>query len=236
LKPEIRYDAGMAESWYPDRLADLIPWHANFNIVAQAIGTTYGLSAAQKALIALDSANIATIVNYLEVVDAFNQAVTEFKNLMFISPINTPLPPEVAAPATLNLPDGSEAAIEARTRLYANIIKASPSYTPEIGEQFGIIGAATGGPTTPGLVATALTQSQVRLAVSKGGYDVVAIDSRRGGGDWEQIGVSMTAEYIDARPPLVAGQPELREYRAQGMEQNARVGALSPVVSAVTVP
>lgn len=46
----------------------------------------------------------------------------------------------------------------------------------------------------------------------------------------------MTAEYIDGRAPLVAGQPELREYRAQGMEQNARVGALSAVVSAVTVP
>ena len=46
----------------------------------------------------------------------------------------------------------------------------------------------------------------------------------------------MTAEYIDARPPLVAGQPELREYRAQGMENNAPVGALSAVVSAVTVP
>ena len=57
-----------------------------------------------------------------------------------------------------------------------------------------------------------------------------------GGGTWEQIGVWMTAECIDARAPLVAGRPEQREYRAQGMQNNERVGAPSAVVSVVTVP
>jgi hypothetical protein len=65
---------------------------------------------------------------------------------------------------------------------------------------------------------------------------VLAVDSRRGGGSWEPIGVSQTAEYIDARAPLVSGQPEQREYRVQGMENNARVGATSAIASAVTVP
>lgn len=69
----------MAADWYPDRLADRIPWHANFNTEAQATGTTYGLSAGQKAAIALDAANVAVIVNYLEAVSAFSEAVTGFK-------------------------------------------------------------------------------------------------------------------------------------------------------------
>lgn len=47
---------------------------------------------------------------------------------------------------------------------------------------------------------------------------------------------TQSAEYIDNRAPLTAGQPEQREYRAQGMVSNNRVGALSPVVNAVTVP
>ena len=50
------------------------------------------------------------------------------------------------------------------------------------------------------------------------------------------IGISETAELIDGRQLLVAGQPEVREFRAQGRQNNARVGALSAFVSAVTVP
>lgn len=44
------------------------------------------------------------------------------------------------------------------------------------------------------------------------------------------------AECFDTRAPLVAGAPEVREYRVQGMENNARVGATSAVAKAVTVP
>ncbi len=42
--------------------------------------------------------------------------------------------------------------------------------------------------------------------------------------------------YNDGRAPLVAGQPEVQKYRAQGRENNERVGAFSAVVSVVTVP
>ena len=65
---------------------------------------------------------------------------------------------------------------------------------------------------------------------------MLAVDSRRGGGGWEQIGVSQTDEYIDTRAPLSAGDPEVREYRVQGMENNARVGANSEVSTVSTVP
>ena len=44
---------------------------------------------------------------------------------------------------------------------------------------------------------------------------------------------------VDVRSVTVTrieGQPEQREYRAQGMQGNQRIGALSPVVNAVTVP
>ncbi len=44
------------------------------------------------------------------------------------------------------------------------------------------------------------------------------------------------AKIIDNTAPLVAGQPEQREYRVQGIENNVRVGALSGIVSVVTVP
>lgn len=70
----------------------------------------------------------------------------------------------------------------------------------------------------------------------KGGYDVIAITMKRGGGGWMQIGVSQTASFTDVSPLLVPGQPEQRDYRVQGMLNNARVGGVSGTVSAVTVP
>ncbi len=86
------------------------------------------------------------------------------------------------------------------------------------------------------MTATALTQSQVDIRVFKAGYSVVVVDSRRGGGDWEQIATLTGANFVDNRPPLVAGVPEQREYRSQGFQDNARHGPLSAVVSVVTVP
>jgi hypothetical protein len=54
--------------------------------------------------------------------------------------------------------------------------------------------------------------------------------------EWEQVGFSQRAVYLDTRPPLVAGQPEQREYRVQGSVKNSRTGSLSDVASVVTVP
>lgn len=176
------------------------------------------------------------MVNFQEAVTAFGQAVTEWKNSILEGDPLLPFPAVPAAPAAPSFVVGAKPGIEDRFRGFVARIKASPAYTTEIGELYGIIAPDSEDEGTPALKATALTQSQVQLAVTKAGYEVLAIDSKRGGGAWEQIGVSMTATYVDARPPLTPGQPEQREYRTQGMVQNARVGPLSDVVSAVTVP
>ncbi len=116
------------------------------------------------------------------------------------------------------------------------VVRASPNYGKSVGENYGIIAPESAPPGIPELAASALTNSRVRLKIAKAGYLILAIEMRRGGGHWAQIGVSQTAEYIDGLLPLVDGQPELREYRAQGLQKNSRVGAMSKIVSAVTVP
>jgi len=222
--------------WYPFKLSVLVPWYSNFSAQAAAAGTTYGLTAAQVAQIALDASNVATLIAFGSAVEAFRQAASAWKKAMLTGGPTQTLPPPPAAPSVPSLSLSSLPGIEARTRQYAAIIRASPLYTPQVGERFGIVAAASGGYDTPTLSPKSLTQSRVEVSLFKAGYQVLAIDSRRGGGAWEMIGVSMTAKYVDDRPPLVNGAPEVREYRAQGMLRNARVGAISPVVSAVTVP
>ena len=42
--------------------------------------------------------------------------------------------------------------------------------------------------------------------------------------------------WIDTRPPLVAGQPEVRRYRIRYLEGDDPVGLYSSVVSVTTIP
>ena len=222
--------------WYPQRLSERDSWHASFDAQATATGTTHGLLAGDVAEIRVDAILVSLCADFDVVLRQYVEAWTEWRNLVLDGDPNVAFPPP-PTPPTLTLPDEDfKPGVQPRTRSKAAIIKADADYTQAVGEDYGIVSPAAPPAGVPALQAFALTASQIRLAVSKAGYSVVAIDSRRAGGAWEQIGISQTAEFIDARPPLVAGQPELREFRAQGMENNARVGALSAVVSAVTVP
>ncbi len=40
-------------------------------------------------------------------------------------------------------------------------------------------------------------------------------ESKRGAGGWEFIGIDTGSPYMDERPLLAAGQPEVREYRVR---------------------
>lgn len=228
----------MPGDWYPTRLADLPPWEANFGTQVAATGATYGLSVGDQTDVANDKINAPLLVNYKEAVDAYRQAVTEYVDIILNAPIGTPMPPAPAAPAAPTLAIGSKTAMKARTRGYAGIVKADPDYTLEVGELYGIIAPAPGALQDPSIrkLAPVPGSSDMIVSLSKGSYDLIAIDMRRGGGEFVQVGVSQTATFVDETPPLVAGQPETREYRCQGMEANARVGNLSATVSAVTTP
>lgn len=226
----------MAE-WYPSSFAARIPWHANLNVNAQATGTTYNLSAGDKTDIGNDATNVSLVVNFKEAVEAYAQAVTEWAEIILEGTVGAPMPLAPTAPTFPSFGIGSKPAIEGRTRIYAGIVRADADYTAQVGENYGIV-APVGPPAGDVAIrsAQALSASQVSVTVLKAGFATVALDSRRGGGAWEQLLIMTSATHTDARPPVVAGQPEQREYRCQAYENNQRTGPVSPVVSVVTVP
>lgn len=227
----------MATDWYPRILADRIPWHANYSVQATATGTTYGLAAGDVTDIGRDKDNVPLVVNYKEAAQAYAQAVTEWAEAILNGPVGTTMPAAPTAPTAPTFALGSKPGIQARTRQTAGVIKADADFTAEIGELYGIVAPVGTGPATPSLKARALPGTgSVELSIAKGGFDVIVLDMRRGGGAWDQLGVSQRAVFTDTTPPLTPGQPEVREYRAQGMLDNARTGDLSATVSAVTVP
>lgn len=224
-----------SDNWYPRIVEDLIPWHANFAGQATANGVSLGLSAAQVTQIGHDADAVAQFINNAITIEIYRKAYVAYRD-QWLHGATDAVPPEPPVPGLSPIAVGWKGGIEKRTRQLVGVIKSSPIYTEAIGAAYQII---PGGPiplATPGLSATAQTGSKVKLSISKKGYLVLAVDSKRGTGDWEQLGISQTATYLDERPPMVAGQPEVREYRVQGMVNNQRVGDYSEHASAVTIP
>ena len=228
----------MAVDWYPNTLTALGPWHSTFSIQVAATGTTHGLTAGNVTQAGQDSDNVFIILNYDQELRSYVQAWTAWRDFVLRG---DPTEAPTAQPTVPEAPDFGEApvvpGIRARTRGYANVIKASPTYEASVGEDYGIVAAVAPPPGPPSIaLATALIDSEVALKLSKAGYPALAIDMRRDGGAFSQIGVSLTATFVDETAPLEAGQPEVREYRVQGLEGNARVGDVSATVSISTTP
>lgn len=221
--------------WYPSDINTLTTWHANFASRASFNGTTVGLTAGQVTQIGVDSSVVASSIITAELAETYKKAVIQWRDAYLkgdveAQPVPPPQPDEILALAS------SKGAIKKRTLGYAAIIKASPSYTPTIGAEYGIVGSGPVPLLTPGVIGTAEPFSAVKLKISKRGYDVLAIDMKRGAGAWTQVGVSQRSSYTDHTPPLVADQPEVREYRVQGMKDSVRVGDLSLHTTVVTRP
>ncbi len=223
--------------WYPTRLAELPPFHSTFAAQCTATGTDHGLTAGDIERANVDNILVTLMVDYDDALRGYVEAWTQWRNDMLFGDPDSPFTPP-PSPPVLSLPDEVfEPGIRPRTRGFANTIKADADYTQAVGEDYGIVPVEPSGPNTPAILkATSMIDHDVALKLYKGGYSVIAVDMRRGGGNWTQIGISQTAVFVDLVDPVDPGTPEVREYRVQGMQGNNRVGDVSAIVSVVTTP
>jgi hypothetical protein len=221
--------------WYPTREDELFAWHSQFAASLASYAATLTIPAGTVTQAQTNADMVGEVLAFLAAAQNFGTEVVDYKNGVFRGLLNDPIPPVPTVPAVIVPPAGAIGGIEAYTRQLAAQIKANSAFTEQMGSDMGITSkpAEVG---TPSIQATPLTQSQVQLNVFKAGYDVIAVDSLRGGGQWEQIHLLTSAQIVDNRPPLIAGMPEQRQYRCQGYDNNQRVGALSGIVTVVTNP
>lgn len=224
--------------WYRRPLPEKPEWHLNYKNQTAASGTTYGLAAGDVTQAGLDSDLVALIADYDEQLRAYDQAWTAWRDeVLSGDPLAAFTLPPVPPTLTINPLIPYKPGIEGRTRESAGIVRSDKDYGTAVGELYGIVAPAGTGPVTPSLRLRAIPGTgHVEASIAKGGYQIIAIDRRRAGGAWMQVGISQTATFVDTTATLVPGQPEQLDYRCQGMLNNARHGDLSDVVSVVTVP
>jgi hypothetical protein len=170
------------------------------------------------------------------------QSRTAYKNLMKDGPLGATggevpvLPKATVAPAII------APGIVPRLRQMIGRIQAAPNYTESIGRDFDIIGVSADTHTgtssaKPTAKAVSLGHGEVRIEWVKGKLDGVVIEGRRTGeSDWSKLGTDNYSPYLDGRPPLHAGQTELREYRLKYLMRDEEVGDWSDTISVSAAP
>ena len=225
----------MPESFIPDNEDELVTWFNDHAAGVATHGAMVGLTAGEIAQPAVDAQTVAHAVNARALYQSKSQEVTEYKNSLLYSALNTPVPGTPTAPAIGALPMGAIGNCVARARLRAQQVKGHVGYTAAIGEDMRIVAPAAGGPVMqPTLEASPETDYAIRLTFAMNGHQQIEIWEKRGAAvDFTMLAVDSNNPYVDGRAPLVVATPETRQYRARYRDDDAPVGTWSDVISVV---
>jgi hypothetical protein len=190
---------------------DFIPaadqdFHAWFEHLATNLRTDFGVTSAD--------------------ITALQAAQTDF-NAQMTNITNTTA---LAKQATSNKIESRQHA-EDLIRTLVRRIKAHSDYTLGMGAKLGIIGSSHQHDLVnshPVLKGTDLTGGQVTISFTKYHSDGINIYCKREGDlDWVLIGRATLSPYVDMRPLLEIGKPELRHYCAVFMLKDQEIGHYS---------
>ncbi len=240
LKPK-KQNTMKRKEYYPSRIGDQVTWLDNFGQKLPLHGPTCGVSAGDVTA-AVNDAKWAKYVlgSWLSAVRNFSPSTTDAVDDVLVGGgAGVMVLPTFTAPA---LPSGVTAAAPGTLTRIFNLVaemKLDSGFTETIGTDLGVIGQTATEKPVPKVTA-ALVQGSgcqcVRLTFAKYSHMGVYIETRRGVGAWEFLAVDTESPYLDERPLLAAGQPEVREYRVRFWDKGTPNGDWTDVVKVTVSP
>lgn len=224
----------------------LLVWFDNFSNKFPAVAVTLNSTAAEATATRNDYVWLAYVVQQAETFKTEYRERTDFKGLLRDGPlgampsllptvpVSTPPSAQNPNPIPLVLPG-----IVPRLQNLVARIRVNPNLTAAIAQDLGLVSPpAAALPAKPTRIsAAAQPNSMVDLACTRYGHDAVLVETRRATETaWTSLGMKMMSKFTDARPPLVAGTPEVREYRFRFVDADVPTGTYSDVVKTTTVP
>jgi hypothetical protein len=233
------------QPYYPKLLPLQPEWHHNFATKLPNYATVLGLVTAQvNAAVADNQMMEYALGDWISNVRDFAPACTSSLEILasgtggdpFVFPVfNLPTAPTLPVGFTDVLPGALD-----RTFLVVKEIKAKLAYTEAIGIDLGIVGEAD---TVEHARPEFSLKSEggngchcVKVRFKKFGHTAVAIYCKRGTGGWDLLAVSEISPYQDERPLLMAGQPEVREYKMRFWDNSTESGEWTDVASVTVSP
>lgn len=235
--------------YYPRRAAQRPEWHNNFAAKLLIHGQTLQLTAAEINNAVADNLTLGYGLgdwktNLYDAGPAGTAALGDLESgtggAPFVFPTySAPTPPTLPVGAGPVLPGALD-----RTFLLVQELKAKKTYTLPIGLDLGIVGSEAPPPppgeAPPPRIKVTVIQGEGhqngQIKFFKDGHTGVWVETRRGNGAWEFLTTSDKSPIIDDRPLLVAGQAEVREYRARFWDQGKPNGAWCDVAKITVGP
>jgi hypothetical protein len=145
-----------------------------------------------------------------------------------------------AAKANTSKKNATRKMAEALIRRDARWMKTGPTYKPEDGISFGIVGHEPSvdlKTSKPKLHGKDLGRGRVQLRYKKLTSHGVNVYSQRGDEtEWKLLSRDTDPPAFDERPLLVEGKPELRRYRCRYVLHDEEIGEWSDVVEISCAP
>jgi hypothetical protein len=192
-----------------------VSWHDRLKTAATAIGATLGISADDLTEIGED-------------------------NTAIHAKVSTASTASVTAKQANKDKDDTRQEIEGRVRKFAKRVKGHRNCTEALLIQLGLVGEEDTTDMTqqqPVLVGTPLGKGQVEIAFNKMLADGVNLYSQRDGdAGFVFLARDTWSPYVDNRPLLAAGKPEMRRYMAKFVIGDAEVGYESDSITVACTP
>ena len=229
------------QEYYPSRIASQVTWLANYFTKLPTYGPICGVIAADVTASVNDAKWCYYVLGlWLSAVRAFAPSTTDAVDDVLtgagasVVVLPTFVPPALPAGVTAQLPGALNRIFEliAKMKLHA-------ACTEAVETDMGIIGAEETAKAMPKFLTELLqgTGCQcAKLTFYKYGHMGVYIESRRGTGAWEMLGIDTDSPYTDERPLLAAGQPEVREYRMRFWDKGTPNGDWTDVAKVTVSP
>ncbi|MEQ1860054.1 MAG: hypothetical protein ABMA13_08970 [Chthoniobacteraceae bacterium] len=230
------------QQYYPSRIAAQVAWLTNFRDKLPGYTTVLGFTSGQVTAIVADANWLIYVLGaWLSAVRTWAPSTTDY-----VKDIQTgdgdPVLPVFTAPT----PPTGVAAVPAGALLrifdFVQDIKEAAGYTEQIGTDLGVVGSEDAADHPVPQVKLKVEQGPacqcVRLTFYKYGHMGVVIESRRGGASapWEFLTIQTESPYVDERTLLVAGQPEVREYRLRYWDKGTPNGEWTDIAKVTVAP
>jgi len=203
------------KDFMPGGDAEFQSWHDQHKRGAEEISATLGITAEDLAELAAD-------------------------NELVHDKIRIAMEASAAAKAANGEKDDALAKVKSHVRKLARRVRGHRDFTEALGLHLRIVAGEDSTDmkaAQPKLRGRALPHSQVEISFEKSRSEGVDIyGQREGDADWVFLGRDTFSPYLDERPPLVAGQPEIRHYKAVYVVKDKPVGRFSNEISVVTLP
>ena len=240
-KPKTPHSKMKRQNFYPSRIANQVTWLDNYRQKITTYGPICGVIAADVTATVNDARFCEHVLgSWLSAVRAFAPSTTDaVDDVLTGGGTSAVVLPAFTAPA---LPAGVTAALPgALTRIFALIakMKLHAGYTEAIGTDLGVVGPEETEKPVPKFLTDLLQGGGcqcVKLTFYKYTHMGVYIESRRGTGAWDLLGIDTESPYLDERPLLAAGQPEVREYRMRFWDKGTPNGDWTDVVKVTVSP